>query len=683
MYLTLLTLSASLLSQAAVEAPLVPVQSAEGRLSPADLVAQALALPDGATLTGQPLTLVKALSSAEDGRRQLEVAHAYWRLTLAVAEYRLRLEEYGQLGQIEARGEDALMFETARTSAAAALRMAQVAALSAQHELAGAALLPTSEPLPLPVDLPHVGTYRTYFNEVFSQRNPPARARLMDRNLPIHRRVIDVRASAVTAAQGALEATVDAYRVGNVDLADVLASLRRLGEQYRALLADVCNYNHDIADYALAVKGPQSDERVLVTMLIGPVAAAARRTASGEDSAEMSPSSASEPTAASPSEVQRATLNVPIPDAGGEEPTPAAGRGELQSLGEQTPTLAPPQESVEPGEAGKATPAAPSGESEGPAAEKDTQVAPSEEVQAVAPAVPEPPLVPVPDGALDPTPRTVNKPPIDDQATFRSAPGLYPALVDARPAVRAKLLASTLYWQRTLPEQPGESIELKQCLDGLSGNDRRQAIAAYWNAAKKAAEYQVRVEKVESLEQLVPIAMERRNERLGAEAMLDLHAARMAAQADLLRAHLDLVDAQFQLTRRVGRALNSPWLLPTTVPHTGPYKLKLEAQRRELVESWPLKRLATVIPALADVLEERASAVVQADTARASRAASYRTGAQPMASVLVSIDHQTEETLAFLETLTRYNEAIADYAIAVLPSTTSGEQLAKTLVVIR
>jgi len=125
MYLTLLTLSGSLLSQVAVEAPLVPVQSAQGRLSPADLVAQALALPDGASLTGQPLTLVKALSSAEDGRRQLEVAHAYWRLSLAVAEYRLRLEEYGQLGQISPGAEDALMFETARTSAAAALRLAK------------------------------------------------------------------------------------------------------------------------------------------------------------------------------------------------------------------------------------------------------------------------------------------------------------------------------------------------------------------------------------------------------------------------------------------------------------------------------------------------------------------------------------------------------------------------------
>jgi len=505
----------------------------------------------------------------------------------------------------------------------------------------------------------------------------------MDRNLPIHRRVIDVRASAVTAAQGALEATIDAYRVGNVDLADVLASIRRLGEQYRALLTDVCDYNYDIADYALSVAGPQTDERVLVAMLIEPVEAAARRPASGEDSAEMSPSSASEPTVASPSEVQRATLNVPIPDTGVEEPTPAAGRGELQSLGKQTPTLAPPQESVEPGEAGKAAPAVPSGESEGPTVEKDTQVAPSEEVQAVEPAVPEPPLVPVPDGALDPTPRTVNKPPIDDQATLKTAPGLYPALLDKKPAVRAKLLASDLCWQRTLPDQQGESIELKQCLEGLSGDDRRQAITAYWNAAQKAAEYQVWVEKVESLEQLVPIAMEQRNERLGAEAMLDLHAARMAAQADLLRAHLGLLDAQFQLTRRVGHPLSSPWLLPATVPHAGRYDMKLEAQRPELVESWPLKRLATVIPALAGGLEERASAVVQADTARASRAASYRTGAQPMAPVLVSIDHQAEETLAFLETLTRYNEAIADYAIAVLPSTTSGEQLAKTLVVIR
>lgn len=676
MYLALLTLSGSLLSQAAVlskEAPLVPVQSAEGRASPADMVAEALALPSGAALTGQRLTLVKALSSAKDSRRQLAVAHAYWRLTLAVAEYRLRFDEYGRLAQISPGAEDALMFETARTSAAAALRLAEVAVLSAQHELAGAAALPTAEPLPLPADLPHVGTYRTYFNEVFSQRSPPARARLMDRNLPIHRRVIDARASAVTAAQGALEATIDAYRVGKVNLADVLASGRRLTRQYRALLADVCDYNHDIADYALSVAGPQTDERRVATMLIGPVEGAARRPASGEDSAESN----------APSEVQQATLDAPIPETAVDEPTPAANRGELQSLGERTPTLAPPQESTELSEAGEPTPGTPSSEPQGSAVEEESEAAPSKEAESTGPAAPEPPLVPVPDDLSTPTTRTVNKPPLDDRAALETAPGLYPALVDAKPAVRAKLLASALYWQRTLPEQPGVPIELKQCLEGLSGNDRREAIVAYWLAAQKAAEYQVWVDQVESLEQLVPIAMERRNERLGAEAMLDLHAARMAAQADLLRAHLDLLEAQFQLTRSAGRPLSSSWLLPATVPHSGPYHLKLEAQRRELVESWPLRRLATVIPALADGLQERASAVVEADTARAARAASYRTGAQPMAPALASIARQTEETLAFLDTLTRYNEAIADYALAVLPSTTSGEQLAKTLVVIR
>lgn len=56
-----------------------------------------------------------------------------------------------------------------------------------------------------------------------------------------------------------------------------------------------------------------------------------------------------------------------------------------------------------------------------------------------------------------------------------------------------------------------------------------------------------------------------------------------------------------------------PWPMPSTAAYTGPYLLKLEAQPRRLVESWPVRRLAAVIPGLAESIQRHATAVVEAD----------------------------------------------------------------------
>lgn len=726
MYLTIVTLSCSWFAQTVIEAPLVPIQSTQRRTSPADMVAQGLTLPEGATLSGRPLTLLEALAAAPVGRGQLDVTHAYWRLAGAVAEYRVRWEQYERLLRLKAGLEDAAMLEAARSSAAAALRVAEASAVASQHDLAEAAMLPASGPLPLPADKPHVGTYHTYFEEVFSARNPPVRTRLLDRNLPIRRRIIEVRASAVEAARDALEAATDAYGLRKVDLAEVLASARQLADQERALWTSVGSYNHDIADYALSVAGPQSDEQVLVAMLIRPSQQAARPSSAQGSWTEPSVPAERQHTVASPSGVKRATVDAPLasPDADDLQPAPPHGR--LRSLGALAPTLAPPEDAPEPGIAaqpGSPVPQPPTEASAeatpSPAEQADeekpddemvgVQEEPAEPLVVTAPAdaeepeeaeVPKPAGVEEADKAKEPAEaeqpgvqapaepsgpalRTVNKPVVDPQGAPASTASQYPALITAKPGVRAKLLSEELYGKGTLPEPAAESVELKACLAGLSGADPRLVIEAYWLAAQKAAEYQVLAYQLNRLEALVSTAFNRRDELMGAEAMLQLRAAELAAQADLLHAELNLKDAQFELTRRAGRPLDGPWLLPATIPHAGPYRLKLDAQPRQVAESWPVRRLAAVIPSLCRGLEDRAAAVVQADTARAAATSGFQSGRQPIGPVVASIRSQTDETLAFLDTLTQYNQAIADYALAVLPSTTPAAQLAGALVVTR
>ena len=47
--------------------------------------------------------------------------------------------------------------------------------------------------------------------------------------------------------------------------------------------------------------------------------------------------------------------------------------------------------------------------------------------------------------------------------------------------------------------------------------------------------------------------------------------------------------------------------------------------------------------------------------------------------MLSAVERQTLETLAFLQTLTDYNQALAQYTLAVLPPATPSDTLAATL----
>ena len=269
--------------------------------------------------------------------------------------------------------------------------------------------------------------------------------------------------------------------------------------------------------------------------------------------------------------------------------------------------------------------------------------------------------------------------PLDASAAPSTA--LYPALTDAEPAVRAKQLAGALHWDRSVPAEKTAAVTLKDCLENYLGTDRRGLIDAYWVCRHRAAVYQVLAQQVEWLADLTASAIEQRGQPLGAESMLGLRAIRLGAEADLLEAEALLARSQFDLTRLAGRPTDSAWLLASTAPHAGPYDLKDELRSRQLSQSWPLRRAAAMVPSLWQSLAEYGTAVVGADAARDAAAADYQRGRRSLDAVLAAIDTQTRQTLAFLQTLTDYNQAIADYALAVLPPDLPAGHLVQTLVV--
>ncbi len=173
-----------------------------------------------------------------------------------------------QLGRVQSRSGEETSLQAARAAATAMLREAELAAGSAQYELASLIQLPADAPLPLPADRPHVGAYRTNYQELFASRPAPDRARLIDRTLPIRRMGIDQRAIAIQAAQDALIAATEAYESRQGNLADVISSSGQLLHQQWTFMETVCRYNQDIAEYAMIVAAPGATPQVLVGFMI-------------------------------------------------------------------------------------------------------------------------------------------------------------------------------------------------------------------------------------------------------------------------------------------------------------------------------------------------------------------------------------------------------------------------------
>jgi hypothetical protein len=88
-----------------------------------------------------------------------------------------------------------------------------------------------------------------------------------------------------------------------------------------------------------------------------------------------------------------------------------------------------------------------------------------------------------------------------------------------------------------------------------------------------------------------------------------------------------------------------------------------------------------MIPGLGEGVQQRATALAEADAARAAAAENYRRGAATIDQALESVAAQTEQNTAFLDSLVEYNRAIAEYVLLVRPAATPADKLVESLVV--
>jgi hypothetical protein len=256
-------------SDAEADDRLAPVDAqAKQRLRPPELLAEALETLKSGALVGTPLTLQAALARSTDRQQQLRIAQTYWKLCTAQVEYHWARDQRDLLGHYTQSETNQPGMLSARASARADVRDAQLAVAQAQQELSDLMAARADASPPLASDRPHVGDYNTHYESIFTSRVPPPRIRLIHRVLPGRRKAIDAHAEAIVASLDALETTGEDFRQNGRGLATVLAMLEQLKRERRAFSADVRAYNQEIAEYAFAVAPPGANGETLVSMLI-------------------------------------------------------------------------------------------------------------------------------------------------------------------------------------------------------------------------------------------------------------------------------------------------------------------------------------------------------------------------------------------------------------------------------
>ena len=181
----------------------------------------------------------------------------------------------------------------------------------------------------MPADLPLVGAYRTLFAELFAGQQAPQRAAMLDQALPLRNKAVEAHAAALVAAEDALDAAIELQSGGQGRLAGVVAALDALVRQQRAFLAAVCRYNHDIADYALAVVSPRTSPEILVGTLI-------KQNRPAGQAATPLPTMATLPTA-----YQQPVNGAVAPPGMPNQPTRAVWPGAMPAQSPESPSVVP------------------------------------------------------------------------------------------------------------------------------------------------------------------------------------------------------------------------------------------------------------------------------------------------------------------------------------------------------
>jgi hypothetical protein len=260
---------------------------------------------------------------------------------------------------------------------------------------------------------------------------------------------------------------------------------------------------------------------------------------------------------------------------------------------------------------------------------------------------------------------------------------LWRGLINVDTPLRTQRLSSYLHAEETLPRNGGRAVTLAECLAMCQPQARRDVIHAYWYAKEAIAVHQVLLDEANALDSLFQPATKLATVAGGQEAGVRLQAMRRSVQAAILDAKISMIEAQAELTEFCTGRLTEEMLVPSSVPHGGRYQLRLEDLSQQLIDAKGLEQLGSLVKVLHAQMVDHAGTVVYADTARASALGRLGGGPPALNAAMAFVERQTSHTVFFLRATTKYNIAIANYVLEIVPPNANADQLESALVLSR
>lgn len=209
-----------------------------------------------AQIPGTPVRLVELLKQPIATNQRQPLVHQFWDTyfdwaSLVNAQEYLRMIE--SLPASASQAEQA-MLQTAKMVARNDVLASEIQLVKSQSKLNQ--FNPNrrpNDPLPIPKDLPLIGSYTTNYQWYQSNQIMPESLLGIDKMLPKTLELISLRADTVEMAQRANQQLNSGLRNRQVSLTDTLNAAKELRSAEQNLLVAVMDYNHAITDYFFTI----------------------------------------------------------------------------------------------------------------------------------------------------------------------------------------------------------------------------------------------------------------------------------------------------------------------------------------------------------------------------------------------------------------------------------------------
>lgn len=253
----------------------------------------------------------------------------------------------------------------------------------------------------------------------------------------------------------------------------------------------------------------------------------------------------------------------------------------------------------------------------------------------------------------------------------RGAAPVTPVEAPASSRAAESLVAICAVTDNELPQEEGtrhEAVTLQQVLASSDrGVGQTAAVQRYWDLAIATGEYRFALEEERFLEELQATS--------GRSSAL--YAALTSARARAKKVHLDLLARQERL-KEVSSRFGSdvlPW--PADTPLVTAYRTRFETLFAGQPRPVRLLQIDRALPMMLEHLELEAEAVMAAESAVEDE---RRGGQVGLSTLLDSHRRLRDQRRGFLTAVAKYNQQIAEYALAVTGPHLPAEQRVATLI---